>query len=59
MRRFLAVLFITVLAAAAGGRAASDDWQPLAAPGDWGQQRSALGSYDGFAWYRAFVLVPK
>ena len=59
MRRFLAVLFVTILAAATDGRAASDDWQPLAAPGDWGQQRSALGSYDGFAWYRAFVLVPK
>ncbi|MBE3069666.1 MAG: glycoside hydrolase N-terminal domain-containing protein, partial [Planctomycetes bacterium] len=66
MKRLAAILLLLVaaaalllLVAAAGAPAATDGWRLLQVPGAWGQPGDGLDSYDGFAWYRAFVQVPQ
>ena len=58
--RISAVAALGLFLAAASAPAATDDgWQLLRAPGFWEGQDAKLASYDGFAWYRCFVRVPK
>ena len=60
MRAAFAVAVLLVVAGAAGARAAEQDgWQTIRVPGFWEGQDGRFGGYDGFAWYRCFVKVPK
>jgi alpha-L-fucosidase 2 len=62
-RRFrLAALVLPLLLAAGPLWAASPktEWAPINAPGAWeGIYPNELAKYDGFAWYRCFVKLPK
>ncbi len=50
MHRFFAFFLITTVTLNA------QDWQLIQVPGDW---ESQVGDYDGFAWYRCAVEIPK
>ena len=39
--------------------APAPEWQAIRVPGFWENQNPQLAGYDGFAWYRCFVKVPK
>jgi len=47
-------------AAPSAEAAGKSDWGLIRVPSVWGaEEPKALGRYDGFAWYRCFVKVPK
>jgi len=59
-RLVLAGAFAGLLGAASAAAAAeADEWLYAPAPAAWDKAHSALAGRDGFAWYRAFVEVPK
>ena len=65
MHRTVALAALACAAALAGAAPARSgeavpDWTSARAPAEWGQALPGrLGAYDGFAWYRCFVEVPK
>jgi len=56
-RLITAVLVLPLLAAHAA--AEPDDWRTVRTPAYWSALGGNLGTHNGFAWYRAFVTVPK
>jgi putative heme-binding domain-containing protein len=61
----LTILLIFALTVTTVARATSppaikkDDWNSIKVPGSWEENAPALaGSYDGYAWYRAWVKIP-
>lgn len=54
--RFFRSLPLLILLLLCLKTADAQEWQPLHVPGPWEGQ---TGAYDGFAWYRCFVDVPK
>lgn len=59
----LSYVFCLLLVTAAGG-AEKSSWTLLGVPGTWddnstGELHAKLAGYDGFAWYRCFVEVPR
>jgi alpha-L-fucosidase 2 len=65
MRVLLAAVLAPILVAWATGAFAgarpadTSGWRTIRVPGTWEQQDRKLAQYDGFAWYRCFVKVPK
>ncbi len=55
------LLFLMGLVSASLSPARSqDEWLPVDVPGDWSTVQGAdLGGYDGFGWYRCFVMAPE
>ncbi|HUU09693.1 MAG TPA: glycoside hydrolase N-terminal domain-containing protein [Phycisphaerae bacterium] len=60
MKTALTAAVLLAVAAIATARAAeSDGWLTVHVPGFWEEQNAKARGYDGFAWYRCFVKVPK
>ncbi|MBE3070027.1 MAG: hypothetical protein IMZ66_07305, partial [Planctomycetes bacterium] len=60
MKTALTAAVLLAVAAVATARAAeSDGWLTVRVPGFWEDQNAKARGYDGFAWYRCFVKVPK
>lgn len=56
MRTFL---IATLIMAGCTSMANAQEWRMLPVPGQWGKWDTSLAHYEGLAWYRCFVQVPK
>ncbi len=58
--RFVFTTLISLLSLVTSHALADDEWQLVPVPGRWSEiPDTNLGDYDGTAWYRAFVVIPK